>query len=86
MAARRRRKEQKPMVFSALNYKILGVGVMLVIIGFTIMRLENEVYGFISLYIAPVLIMAGYITVVFAILKRPAETVNGKTDTASQKH
>lgn len=73
------------MVFSALNYKILGAGVLLVIIGFTIMRLENEVYGFISLYIAPVLIMAGYITVVFAILKRPAGTVHGETDTASRK-
>ncbi len=85
MAAKRRRKEKKPMVFSALNYKILGVGVLLVFIGFTIMRLENEVYGFISLYIAPVLIMAGYITVVFAILKRPDERANDKTDTAPQK-
>ena len=85
MAAKRRRKEKKPMVFSALNYKILGVGVLLVFIGFTIMRLENEVYGFISLYIAPVLIMAGYITVVFAILKRPDERSNDKTDTAPQK-
>ncbi len=56
------------------------------IIGFTIMRLENEVYGFISLYIAPVLIMAGYITVVFAILKRPDTTANGKTDSAPQKN
>lgn len=85
MAAKRRRKEKKPMVFSALNYKILGVGVLLVFIGFTIMRLENEVYGFISLYIAPVLIMSGYITVVFAILKRPDERENEKTDTAPQK-
>lgn len=85
MAAKRRRKEKKPMVFSALNYKILGVGVLLVFIGFTIMRLENEVYGFISLYIAPVLIMAGYITVVFAILKRPEESANDKTGTAPQK-
>lgn len=83
MAAKRRRKEKKPMVFSALNYKILAVGVLLVIIGFTIMRLENEVYGFISLYIAPVIIMGGYITVVFAILKRPDE--GEKTDTAPQK-
>lgn len=85
MAAKRRRKEKKPMVFSALNYKILGVGVLLVFIGFTIMRLENEVYGFISLYIAPVLIMAGYITVVFAILKRPEESANDKSGTAPQK-
>lgn len=85
-ANRRRKKKTKPMVFSALNYKILGAGVLLVIIGFTIMRLENEVYGFISLYIAPVLIMAGYITVVFAILKRPDTTANGKTDSAPQKN
>lgn len=83
MAAKRRRKEKKPMVFSALNYKILGAGVLLVIIGFTIMRLENEVYGFVSLYIAPVVIMSGYIAVVFAILKRPAE--DKKTDKAPQK-
>lgn len=86
MAAKRRRKEKKPMVFSALNYKILGIGILLVIIGFTIMRLENEVYGFISLYISPILIMAGYITVIFAILKRPVENSNGKTDTAQQKN
>lgn len=85
-AKRRRKKEKKTLVFSALNYKILGVGILLVIIGFTIMRLENEVYGFISLYISPVLIMAGYITVVFAILKRPGTTSNGKTDTAPQKN
>jgi len=85
-AKRRRKKDKKPLVFSALNYKIMGAGVLLVIIGFTIMRLENEVYGFISLYIAPVLIMAGYITVVFAILKRPYTASNGKTDTAPQKN
>jgi hypothetical protein len=47
------------MLFSPLNYKLMGLGVLLVIIGFTIMRLENEVYGFISLYISPVLILGG---------------------------
>lgn len=71
MAARRRKKGNEPMVFSAMNYKILALSVMLIVIGFTIMRLENEVYGFISLYVAPVIIMAGYATVVVAILKRP---------------
>jgi hypothetical protein len=69
-AKRRKKKDTKPMLFSALNYKLMGLGVLLVIVGFTIMRLENEVYGFISLYISPVLLLAGYITVIYSILKR----------------
>lgn len=74
------------MPFHALNYKILGIGVLLIVIGFTIMRLENEVYGFISLYIAPVVIMAGYIVVAVSILKRPASALNDKSDRAPQNH
>jgi len=84
MSARRKRSENKPMVFSSLNYKMVGVGVLLVIFGFTIMRIENEVYGFISLYVAPVLVMAGYITIVFAILKKPHDSENGNPHTVSQ--
>jgi len=67
---RKQRQDSKPMLFTPLNYKLLGLGVLLVFIGFTIMRLENEVYGFISLYISPVLLLAGYAVVVYAILKR----------------
>jgi hypothetical protein len=46
---KKKKKEVKPMLFSALNYKLLGLGVLLVVIGFTAMRIENEVYGFVSL-------------------------------------
>ena len=56
------------MLFSTYNYKILGLGILLVIIGFTAMYLENEVEGFISLFISPILIVAGYIVVIFAII------------------
>jgi hypothetical protein len=86
MSAKRKKRTQKPMAFQALNYKILGVGVLLIVIGFTIMRLENEVYGFISLYISPVVIMAGYVVVALAILKRPATALNNKSDRATQKN
>lgn len=74
------------MAFQALNYKILGVGVLLIIIGFSIMRLENEVYGFISLYISPVVIMAGYIVVAVSILKRPPSALNNEPDRAPQEN
>lgn len=71
MSARRNRnKEIKPMLFSPLNYKLMGLGVLLIAVGFTVMKLENEVYGFFSLYVSPVVILAGYIFVIYAILKR----------------
>ncbi|MEX0906203.1 MAG: DUF3098 domain-containing protein [Balneolaceae bacterium] len=72
MTAKRRRnnKETKPMFFTPLNYKLMGLGLLLIIIGFTAMRLENEVYGFVSLYVSPIVIMGGYITIIFAVLKR----------------
>lgn len=66
---RRYSKDTEPMFFSAYNYKILGMAIFLIVAGFTAMYLENEVKGFISLYISPIVIMAGYILVVFAILK-----------------
>jgi hypothetical protein len=79
MTARRKqrgrgKKDQKPMLFSALNYKLMGLGVLLIVIGFTAMYLENEVHGFISLYISPIIILGGYLTVLIAILKRDTES------------
>lgn len=58
------------MLFSAINYKLATLGVLLVIAGFTAMYLENEVRGFVSLYVSPIVIVAGYMTVIVAILKR----------------
>ena len=57
------------MIFDSWNYKVLAVSLLLVIAGFTAMNIENEVYGFISLYISPIVIMAGYVGVIVAILK-----------------
>ena len=78
---RKRRTGNKPMLFSSWNYKVLSLGLLLVIIGFTAMYLENEVHGFISLFISPIVIMAGYIVVIFAIMKQdsPAGTTPDHT-------
>ena len=69
MASQKNRRQNNPMIFSAWNYKVLALGFFLVIAGFTAMYLENKVEGIISLYISPIVIMAGYVTVVIAILK-----------------
>ncbi|WP_440998657.1 hypothetical protein [Fodinibius sp. SL11] len=64
-----RRSSNQPMIFDAWNYKVLALGLFLVIVGFSAMYLENEVEGFISLYISPIVIMSGYATVILSILK-----------------
>jgi hypothetical protein len=64
-----RSSSKQPMIFDAWNYKVLALGLLLVIIGFSAMFIENEVEGFISLYISPIVIMSGYAAVIVAILK-----------------
>ncbi|TVQ67918.1 MAG: DUF3098 domain-containing protein [Balneolaceae bacterium] len=66
----KKRTEKEPMIFTSANYRLLGIGIVFIIAGFTAMRIENEVYGLISLYISPVVILAGYIVIIFAILRR----------------
>ncbi len=84
MSAKKRKKdENKPMLFTPLNYKLMGLGLLLLVIGFTAMRIENEVHGFISLYISPVVIIAGYAIVIYAILKRDHKIENGTSTTNS---
>ena len=77
-AARRRGAEV--MVFTRRNYQLLVLGVVLIVVGFTAMRVENEMDGFISLYVAPLLILGGYLEVIYAILWRPRATAPEATN------
>ncbi len=70
----RQRKAARPaMLFDRQNYVLLLLGVLAVVIGYAAMRIENEVDGFISLYVAPLLILGGYLEIVYAILRRPKQ-------------
>lgn len=50
------------------------LGVILVVFGYSIMRMENEVDGLISLYVAPLIILGGYLEIIYAILWRKKDT------------
>jgi hypothetical protein len=75
--------DSKPMLFTGMNYKLMGLGLLLVIIGFAAMRIENEVYGVISLYISPIVILAGYAVVGYSILKRDHKLDNPSQTTSN---
>jgi len=70
------------MVFARRNYVLLLLGLALVIVGYVAMRMENEVDGFVSLYVAPILILGGYLEIVYAVLWRPSSGVEAGNGTA----
>lgn len=75
---RDRRSARPQTVFTRRNYILLLIGVALVVVGFAAMRIENELEGFISLYISPLLILGGYLEIIYAILWRPGETADAE--------
>ena len=72
--------DKHPMFFSSFNYKLIGIAIFLIITGFTAMYMENEIKGFISLFVSPIMVMSGYVIVIFAILKHN----RGKQEESSQ--
>lgn len=84
--AKKKRKQKgnkKPMLYSALNYQLMVLGAVLIGLGFLIMYLENEVLGFYSLYVSPIMILAGYGVFLISLLKRPKNDQT-HTQTTSQ--
>ncbi len=68
--AQRARRSQPKMVFGRRNYLLLLAGIALIIVGYVIMRMDNQVESLVSLYIAPILILGGYIEIIYAIMWR----------------
>lgn len=79
----------EPLLFDKQNYIILGIGALLIILGFILMSGGNtdpkvfneaEIYSTRRITIAPITIIAGFLVIVVAILKKPS-TVNNSTST-----
>lgn len=69
----KRKGRPQGLVFEKRNYVLILIGVLLIVIGFTAMYLENAFEGFISLYVSPILIVGGYAEIVYALLWWPDE-------------
>lgn len=82
---KKRRKSVKQsanqeMLFDADNYKLIGLGIALIFIGFLAMYLDKNVFGFVTMYISPIVILAGFAEIIYAIMKpsRSHKTENSK--------
>lgn len=60
-------------VFQKENYFIMLGGLLVLFIGFIVMSLDSEPYGFgaLGLTIGPIIVLAGFIIQFFAIFYRP---------------
>ncbi|MGV3538980.1 MAG: DUF3098 domain-containing protein [Rufibacter sp.] len=62
-----------PFSFGRRNYQIMLLGLLVMAVGFILMALDSEPYGygFLGLTLGPVVLMIGFIIQFFAILAKP---------------
>ncbi len=65
--------EKSKLVFQRINYIIMLIGIAILLVGFYVMTLDKEPYGFgsLGLTIGPLILLVGFITEFFAILYKP---------------
>lgn len=74
----RKDKKNEEMLFDARNYKLIILGVSLIFIGFFAMYLDKKVFGFVTEYISPIVIIAGFAEIIYAIMK-PKKKIEDNT-------
>ena len=72
-------KKQADFAFGKENYRIMLVGIALVLVGFALMTgggsddpqvWNEEVYNFRRITLAPLLVLAGFVINIYAIIKK----------------
>ena len=66
---------ESKLPFGRKNYLMMISGVLTLVLGFIIMSLDNEQhgFGFLGLTLGPVVVMAGFVIEIFAILHKPSK-------------
>ena len=68
--------------FGRENYKLLFIGLGLILVGFLLMIgggsddpnvFSDKIFNFRRLTLAPILVLAGYVVEIFAIMKKPKD-------------
>jgi len=79
MSIENQKSDRENFAFSASNYKWLGVGVFLLVVGYLVMSgggsddpnvFSYEIFSFRRITLSPIIILAGYGTILYAILKK----------------
>lgn len=58
-------------VFGPQNYKLMLVGLAVIVIGFVLMYGKEDIYDFRKITLAPIVVLAGFVIEIFAIMRKP---------------
>jgi fumarate reductase subunit D len=82
MATKNENKEKPNFALGRENYKLLGIGFVIIVIGFLLMlggRSDNpnefskNIFSFRRITLAPIVVLAGFIFEIWAIMKKPKD-------------
>jgi hypothetical protein len=61
--------------FGKKNYQWMIIGIVTLIIGFTVMTMDKEPFGFgfLGITLGPIIVMAGFLIEIYAILHKPTK-------------
>jgi hypothetical protein len=80
MAAKNENREKMNFALGRENYKLLAIGFVIIIIGFLLMaggksddpnKFSTDIFSFRRITLAPVVVLAGFIFEIWAIMKKP---------------
>ncbi len=72
-------KEEKELSLKMCNYKLLAIGLAIIVIGFVLMAgggsddpnvFNEDVYSFRHITLAPIVVLAGFVFEIYAIMKK----------------
>ncbi len=67
--------KKSTLPFGKKNYRLMILGIVVILIGFILMSLDGQDFGFgfLGLTLGPLVVFAGFVIGFFAILKKPEE-------------
>lgn len=75
-------KEKPNLALGRENYKLLGIGFAIIVLGFILMlggrtkdpnEFSEEIFSFRRITLAPIVVLAGFIFEIWAIMKKPKD-------------
>jgi hypothetical protein len=66
---------ERKLPFDKKIYQLMIIGVLTLVVGFVVMSLDNQQhgFGFLGLTLGPIIVMAGFVIEIVAILHKPSK-------------
>lgn len=83
MSTKNENKEKTNFALARENYKLLAIGFVIIVIGFLLMlggksadpnKFSDNIFSFRRITLAPIVVLAGFIFEIWAIMKKPKDT------------